>query len=591
MITDAGPRAAFYARVSGDKQVDDDTIASQIDLLDRRAFADGLTVPAELRFIDDGYPGETPLRPGLERLRDMAAAGAVDILYVENPDRLARDYAYQMVLVDELGRHGVRIAFLNGDLDESPEGRLLLQVQGIIAEFERTKIRERCRRGRLYAARSGRVSALGKAPYGYRYVTRQQGGGEARYVVDFAEAQVVKDIFTLCGIEGYSLTQICNRLREKGIVTRTGNTTWGRVTVLGLLRNPAYMGEARFNKSHRAPALPRLRPRRGAAEFPRRPTASRPTAPEEQIPIPVPAIVEPALFEAVQERLAAHRRRPGRAAVEPRYLLSGLVVCRGCGYAYRGRVQGGPVKRSYYRCCGREADRFPGRVRVCDNPSIRVERLDEAVWSDVRELLLEPERLSREFERRLSRQGDAGDGSRTGRSLDKLIGQVKRRIARLVEMYADGYLEKDQFNRDMDNSRKRLMELEREREGLEEEESQREGLRLVIGRIEEFAEQMRVGLETGDVQVRRRIICALVKEVQVDAEEVHIVYKVNPRPFAQTSPTTGSMPLCWGRYAAAPGSHLNNCYHLPMNAYARSGPYDSIRVQRSWQPAAIYPYP
>jgi site-specific DNA recombinase len=543
----AGLRSALYARVSADQQVEDDTIASQLDLLDRRALRDGATVPPELRFIDDGYSGETLLRPALERLRDTAAAGAIDRLYIECPDRLARDYAYQMVLVDELRRHGVEVIFLNGDLDEGPDGRLLLQVQGIIAEYERTKIRERCRRGRLFAARSGRVSVLSKAPYGYRYVTKLEGGGEARYVVAFAEAQIIREMFTWCAIEGYSLTQICNRLKEKGITTRTGKANWDRVTVLGMLRNPAYMGEARFNKVHNVPARPRLRPRRGAPAYPRRPTAKQPTPPEDQIPIAVPALVEPALFQAAQERLAAHRKHPGQAAVEPRYLLAGLVVCRSCGYAYRGRVQGAPVKYRYYRCSGCEGDRMPGKVRICGNPAIRAERLDEAVWSDVRALLLEPERLVAEFERRLSRANEGGETVRSSRSPEKLIGQVKRRIARLVEMYADGYIEKDGFQRDMDISRKRLTELETERDGLKAEEGQRAELRLVIGRLEEFAEQMRAGLETSDAPTRRRIICALVKEVQVDAEEVHIVYKVNPRPFAQTSPTTGNMPDCWGR--------------------------------------------
>ncbi len=134
---------------------------------------------------------------------------------------------------------------------------------------------------------------------------------------------------------------------------------------------------------------------------------------------------------------------------------------------------------------------MPGSVRICSNPAIRVERLDEAVWSDVRALLLEPDRLVREFERRLSRANDPGEAARSSRSLDKLIGQAKRRIARLVEMYADGYIEKDRFQRDMDISRRRLTELESEREGLKEEESQRAELRLVIGRLEEFAEQMR----------------------------------------------------------------------------------------------------
>jgi site-specific DNA recombinase len=197
---------------------------------------------------------------------------------------------------------------------------------------------------------------------------------------------------------------------------------------------------------------------------------------------------------------------------------------------------------------------MPEGVRICRNPAIRVDRLDEAVWSDVRGLLLEPERLVQEFQRRLSRAHDPAERARSSRGLDKLISQVKRRIARLVEMYADGYLEKDQFQSEMELSWKRLTGLESERAGLEEQESQRAELRLVIGRLEEFAEQMRAGLDTSDAATRRRIICALVKEIQIHAEEVHIVYRVNPRPFAQTTPAEGNMPVCWG-HCWAPSGH------------------------------------
>src|SRR5262249_41976277 len=160
--------------------------------------------------IDDGYSAETILRPDLERLRDTAAAGAIDRLYIQDPDRLGRDYAYQMVLVDELRHYGIEVTFLNFKIDTSPDGRLLLQVQSMIAEYERTKIRERCRRGRLFAARAGKVSVLGGAPFGYRYITKQEGGGEARYVIEFAEAPIAREMFEWVAIEGCSLSQVCN---------------------------------------------------------------------------------------------------------------------------------------------------------------------------------------------------------------------------------------------------------------------------------------------------------------------------------------------------------------------------------------------
>src|SRR5262249_41957918 len=142
-----------------------------------------------------------------------------------------------------------------------------------------------------------------------------------------------------------------------------------------------------------------------------------------------------------------------------------------------------------------------------------------------------------EFARRLRGDGPAGEARRSSRGLDKLIGQAKRRIARLVEMYAEGDIEKDQFQRDMDIARCRLSEWESERRSLSEEGDERAELRLLIGRIEEFGAQVRAGLETSDLEARRRIICALVKQVEIDAEAVQIVYRISPRPFVQTPPT------------------------------------------------------
>jgi site-specific DNA recombinase len=546
-------RAALYARVSSENQVVNETIASQLDLLLGRIHTDGLEVPPELRFIDDGYRAETILRPGLERLRDTAASGAIDRLYVECPDRLARDYAYQMVLIDELRQQGVEPIFLNCNLDTTPEGRLLLQVQGMIAEYERTKIRERCRRGRLFAARAGRVSVLSGAPYGYRYITKQEGAGQARYLVEFAEAQVVREMFAWVGIEGYSLGQVRKRLKERGVATPQGRATWDRATLLDLFRNPAYMGEARYGKNRIVPPRPRLRPRRGVPEYPRRNTAKEATSPEEQIAIAVPALVTPELFAAVQEQLAEHKRHPGRAVLTPRYLLAGLAVCKQCGSAYRGRRHGPKLKKYEYYCChGTEAGRCQGQ-RVCSNRAIRVERLDEAVWSDVRRLLLEPERLAQEFERRLSGGAEEGGSDRTCRSLAQQISQVKRRLARMIEMYAEGYLEKDEFQGKMEGARRRLSELESQHQGMREADHRREELRLVIGQLEEFGRQVRAGLETSDMATRRRIICALVKQIEIDSDQVHIVYKVGPSPF-DLAPTERNGPLCWGRSDAPSGA-------------------------------------
>jgi site-specific DNA recombinase len=185
-------QVALYARVSSDQQSEAKTIESQVADLRTHIAATGATLSAELEFIDNGYSGATLIRPALERLRDVAAAGGIDQLYVHCPDRLARNYAHQVLLLEEFLRAGVEVIFLNREVGQTPEDQLLLQVQGMIAEYERAKILERSRRGKRHGAQVGKVSVLGGAPYGYRYVTKQEGAGEASFEIVWEEARVVR---------------------------------------------------------------------------------------------------------------------------------------------------------------------------------------------------------------------------------------------------------------------------------------------------------------------------------------------------------------------------------------------------------------
>jgi site-specific DNA recombinase len=330
-------RAAIYARVSSERQAQDGTIESQSHALRERVVADGLSLDEELCFIDDGYSGSTLIRPALERLRDQAASGAVDRLYVLAPDRLARRYAYQVLVVDELRRAGVEMIFLNRPLGQGPEDDLLLQVQGVMAEYERAKILERSRRGRLHAARSGRVSALTKAPYGYRYLSKALGGGTARFEVCLPEAELVRVMFRWVAEERLSISQVALRLTAQGLPSPRGRTYWDRSTVWGMLRNPAYKGLAGFGKRRIGPPLPRLRPGRNGSPQPRRPVSWTRTAPETWTGVPVPAILDEPLFEAVQQQLRENQRRYRLGKAGARYLVQGLVVCTACGYAMVGR--------------------------------------------------------------------------------------------------------------------------------------------------------------------------------------------------------------------------------------------------------------
>ena len=231
-------RVAIYARVSSEQQASDNTIASQIAALEARLAQDGLTLTPDERFTDEGYSGATLVRPALERLRDAVAAGSIDRLYVHSPDRLARRYAYQVLLIEEIRRAGVEIVFLNRPIGLSPEDDLLLQVQGMVAEYERAKILERSRRGKRHAAHQGTVSVLSGAPYGYRYIGKRDGGGVARYEILEDEAQIVRRVFHWIGRERVSIGETCRRLQQEGCLTRSGKTAWDRTHRVGDPQEP-----------------------------------------------------------------------------------------------------------------------------------------------------------------------------------------------------------------------------------------------------------------------------------------------------------------------------------------------------------------
>src|SRR2546426_187001 len=299
---------AIYARVSSEQQAQDHTIASQVEALRQRVRDDGLTLEEQLCFIDEGYSGSTVVRPALERLRDQAAAGVIDRLYVHSPDRLARRYAYQVLLVDELQRAGVELVLLNHPLGRTAEEDLLLQVQGMVAEYERAKMLERSRRGKRHAARHGDVSVLACAPHGYHYVSKHAGAGGARYAAVFQAARVVQRIFTWVGRDGCSIAEVARRLQAEGLRTRRGKTWWDRTTVWGMLKNPAYRGAAMFGKTRVGELRPRLRMRRGQAIQPPRAASTYDTCEADRISIAVPAIIEEGLFAAGPKQLTEEKR-------------------------------------------------------------------------------------------------------------------------------------------------------------------------------------------------------------------------------------------------------------------------------------------
>ena len=567
-------QAALYARVSSEQQATAHTVASQVAALRERIAADGLVLLDDLAFIDEGYSGATLIRPALERLRDAAAAGSVDRLYVHSPDRLARKYAYQALLIDELRRAGVEVVFLNRALGQSPEDDLLLQVQGMVAEYERAKILERSRRGKRHGAHTGVVNVLSGAPYGYQYITKHEGGGRARYEILLEEARVVRLAFDWVGRERVSIGEVVRRLTQARERTRTGKTVWDRSTVWAMLKNPAYQGLAAFGKTRATELRPRLRTQRGRPAQPRRAVSPVDVPADEWIGVPVPALVSEALFATVQEQLQENRQRARQGQRGARYLLQGLVCCALCGYAYYGKeISPSAAKHherhyAYYRCVGSDAYRFGGH-RLCHNKQVRTDLVDLAVWAEVRGLLQHPQRLIEEYQRRLQDPGQ--DAQRTDLlTTEAQARKLRQGIGRLIDSYAEGLIEKGEFEPRVARLKERVTVLETEAKDLAEKASTESDVRLIIGHLDDFAATMAANLDHLDWEAQRGIIRTLVKRVEIDHSQVNVVFRIGPGPLISgPDPTTlqhcgrgehralhGPVQLRYDRHSSPPASHM-----------------------------------
>jgi DNA invertase Pin-like site-specific DNA recombinase len=339
--------AAIYARVSSTRQKQDQTIGSQTAALRAHAATNRLEVPEAWVFEDEGHSGATLVRPALERLRDVVAGVGVDVVLCYSPDRLARKFAYQALLIEEFTRAGTRVEFVKGPRGDSPEDQLLVQFQGMFAEYEKAQILERYRRGKAHRARTGSVNVLGGAPFGYRYVRKSEHAGASYHVVAH-EAALVAELFRRYADENASLAELTRWLTEQGVPTRTGKSRWDRSVVWGMLRNPAYAGRAVFGKTMvvAEPAGLNRRARLQGRSTPRPvKTVDRPR--EDWVEIAVPALVTQATFDRVAARLQDNKRFASRNSKNPS-LLQGLAACAGCGYGYYRTSTRTTNKKIYY---------------------------------------------------------------------------------------------------------------------------------------------------------------------------------------------------------------------------------------------------
>jgi site-specific DNA recombinase len=554
--------AAIYARVSSDRQREQNTIASQTALLLEHAKEHDWVVPKEWIFEDDGYSGSVLARPGLERLRDIVAEGLIETVLVYAPDRLSRKYAYQVLLVEEFSRSGVETIFLRSAGGDNPEERLLLQFQGMIAEYERAQIVERSRRGKRHRAKMGCINVLSGAPYGYRYV-RKSEVAEAYYAVIESEAEVVREVFELYAKELWSIGAIARHLNERGIRTRFGRGPWERSTIWGMLRNPAYQGTACFGKTERVPRQRITKALRQKGGFSTRSSANREREAQDWIRVPVPALVSAESFAMAQERLLENKRLSARRTKIPS-LLQGLVVCGQCGYGlYRTSTKTSKRQVQYYRCLG--SDRYRHlRGPVCQCRPIHQDYLDEVVWEQVVQLLNEPELVRSEIEQRIQESLSSDPVQQRKSRLERELRRIGSQLDKLLDAYQEDLIGLADLRTRVPELRRKQTAIEKELQGVALQALEKSRLTLLNTSIENFLGSLRQSAKNLGVAERQKILRLVIKQVIVNDDTLTIQHSIPVSRGNESQPrasyllcTRGNDSTLWGAATVTPDSFLS----------------------------------
>ncbi len=554
---------AIYARVSSERQKQQETIASQTAALLEHAQGQSWTVPSEWRFLDDGYSGASLVRPGLDSLRDRVAEGQIETVLVLSPDRLSRKYAYQILLTEEFHRHGAELVFVKSPPVTTPEEQLLTQVQGMIAEYERAQIIERTRRGKRHRARQGSVNVLSGAPYGYRYV-KKSDTGNAYYEVIEAEANVVRKVYEMFTVQHLSIGAITRSLNEQAIATRTGDSRWERSTVWAILHNPAYVGKACFGKTEQKPRQRVTRPLRQRGGYGKRSFAHQDRPRQEWIEIDVPPLVGEATFALAQERLETNKRFSQRRTIEPS-LLQSMLVCERCGYSlYRSSARTTKQKLYYYRCIGSDAWRQLKHA-VCECLPVRQDYLDGVVWGEVIRLLEDPALLQAEITRRLEAAKQADPAQERQQLLLREQTRLGKNMERLLTAYQESLLSLDELRKRIEPLRKQHGAINSELQAIETAVADQQRYLSLVESLAPFQARLRSRAESMDIRERQRIIRLLVKEVVVGPEAITIRHCLPLSPTPSAAPPTGSAPagggLSGGSSLLRSGSH-----HCPLRS-------------------------
>jgi site-specific DNA recombinase len=434
-------RVALYARVSTEEQREGQTIDSQVAELERHAQERGWSVIGVYK--DEGWSGSLLARPALDRLRDDTSKGLFNTVLINDVDRLARDVTHLGVIKRDLERHGQHVIFRKLPMENSPTHNLLVNILGSFAEFERELIADRTRRGKRHKVEVRKEFLGSIPPYGFRYIRKDRASGNGGILeINPEEAAVARQMYQWVSEEGLSARRVLDRLNQKRIPPRKGNSKWAKSSVLRILRSEVYPGVWHYNKNESC--LPRGQA--STLKYKKTQKSSmrlRPRADWLEVLLPA------ALHIVTRDQWQRVQRQIDRNIVfSPRnekhqYLLKGLVHCGGCGARYVGQPCHG---KFYYRCMSR-----------CKRiPSIREQALNQAVWQAVEEAMQDPNLIADQvpdLNARLAQ--DSARAQNQAAEIDQAVEQVRKEESRLIEAYRLGVLSPVRLAEELEKVNKR----------------------------------------------------------------------------------------------------------------------------------------
>src|SRR5438093_5243276 len=518
-------RTAIYARVSSERQEKEHTIGSQLEALRAYAAQNGMEIVEE--FTDEGYSGARLDRPALDRMRDLAERHGFEVLLTYCTDRLARKFVLQALILDELERFGVKTIFLEGGAADDPLSKLMHQITGAVAEFERAKITERYRRGKLYRARCGEIVSP-DVPFGYVKIPRRDGVPTHAEIQE-TEAVIVRRIFDTYVKQDLTVRQIAKELTLDRTPTSKNRGQWSWSAVDRILREEAYIGTYYYNRKQCVPIDGVYGKKRQRFKCTMRPK-------EEWIPISVPPIIDLATFHAAAGRARENEAFSPRNLQEGGYLLRKLVRCVRCGCSCSAltskQTYGGKVHGSHYYSCLRTTSGFLKQER-CAQRRVRADVLDEMVWEEVNSRLQDPALVLEAYQdHKTQRDSSTEDG--LCEKDERLQGQIKlanRELSRLLDAYQCGALELPELQKRRQLVNSKLETLNREQDLLRKMAVEQKKQTDIKASLNEFAALVSSSLKRISFENKQKLLRMVLDKVVVNDWRVDVHYNIPlPRP-------------------------------------------------------------